>query len=71
MRALLLSDMDYIRIIPSVAVFTFMIFLISVWIQDPFMLHDVTRGMILTEHHIERIKVNQIDSFVLFLSFKF
>ena len=52
--------MDYIRIIPSVAVFTFIFIVLSVWFQEPCTLHDVTQRIILTEHQIERIKVQHI-----------
>ena len=52
--------MDYIRIIPSVAILTFIFVVLSIWFQKPCMLHDVTHGIILTEHQTERIKVQHI-----------
>ena len=52
--------MDYIRIIPCVAVLTFVFVVTSVRFQEPCMLHDDTKGIILTEHQIERIQVQHI-----------
>ena len=42
------------------AVLTFVFVVTSVRFQEPCMLHDDTKGIILTEHQIERIQVQHI-----------